>query len=881
MPTTTPRMGLTKPDIGNTTVWGVQTNTDWDLVDAQVELLVNKGVANGYASLDGSGKVPASELPTSVGGLDTQVQFNQSGVLAGSANFTWDYTNNTLGIASTSRAAATIQLDTTLGGAGLSVQTTDTDGGGFNATTGFSNFVEEDGSTSVIAGLDNQLNVTGFASNGTALKTRLTVSGVIANATVLDIGINISGTVSNLIGLHIADASNGGSSTSRAILVDGGISEFRDQTLIGPPTIQPLITGPSITSKPIFSYGASGIQRLTLGDIDSHYFGDNLEILHVFQDYNEAQANTNFPNAIEGHARFNGATVNAPNGWIRAAFFVFENVDTHKIGSGIGLEGDAVTSLGDAAQLIGVSSAAGVVMDSQASRSVVVDEVIGGDFVVSAFVDISTAGPRTSTVTLATGVHVLGDASSQSTIGEWRGVHIEAPTTDVDDGGPGGTITLRKGLLSGDYSANNNDRAILVEGGITELRDLIVKDQFDSSKTITFDLSGLSPATAWLLTFPDANSSPAVDTPSQAGKALASFDVTTGTFGFVSVGTGSVTNFTAGNLSPLFTTNVATPSTTPALTFTLSNAGAHQFLGNNTGSPAAPAYVQPAFTDISGTATSAQIPNLDASKITTGVLALARGGNTFALLGDLIYGGVAAAPTVLSGNTTSTKQYLSQTGTGTVSAAPAWATIAAGDITGLAAIATSGKWSDLQNATAALTLANGTNNTTFNQTSAATWTWANTTAATNTVSQSSPFHSFNGTYWDGANSQTDSWTIQDVVANGTNGTSTLAIVHAGSSGRHSFQLDATTFLQWGTGVNGPGNPGNVAAGFALTSGVQNGSISLYTSNGSGAIFTLFNGGTSVYNFQGTGFTAAYTAAQTWLWDNTTAATNTTSQSDRK
>src|SRR6476660_8961331 len=109
MPTTTPRMGLTKPDIGNTTVWGAQTNTDWDLVDAQVELLVDKGVANGYASLDGSGKVPVSELPSLVGGLDTQVQFNQAGVIAGSASFTWDYVNNTLSVASTSRAATNIQ----------------------------------------------------------------------------------------------------------------------------------------------------------------------------------------------------------------------------------------------------------------------------------------------------------------------------------------------------------------------------------------------------------------------------------------------------------------------------------------------------------------------------------------------------------------------------------------------------------------------------------------------------------------------------------------------------------------------------------------------------------------------------------------------------
>jgi hypothetical protein len=53
-------------------------------------------------------------------------------------------------------------------------------------------------------------------------------------------------------------------------------------------------------------------------------------------------------------------------------------------------------------------------------------------------------------------------------------------------------------------------------------------------------------------------------------------------------------------------------------------------------------------------------------------------------LGDIIYGGSSGAATRLAGNTTTTKQYLSQTGTGTVSAAPAWATIAGSDITGAA-----------------------------------------------------------------------------------------------------------------------------------------------------------------------------------------------------
>jgi hypothetical protein len=51
---------------------------------------------------------------------------------------------------------------------------------------------------------------------------------------------------------------------------------------------------------------------------------------------------------------------------------------------------------------------------------------------------------------------------------------------------------------------------------------------------------------------------------------------------------GTVFDFTAGNLLPLFTTNVATSTTTPALSFNLSNAAATTVFGNNTGATAAP-----------------------------------------------------------------------------------------------------------------------------------------------------------------------------------------------------------------------------------------------------------------------------------------------------
>jgi hypothetical protein len=56
-------------------------------------------------------------------------------------------------------------------------------------------------------------------------------------------------------------------------------------------------------------------------------------------------------------------------------------------------------------------------------------------------------------------------------------------------------------------------------------------------------------------------------------------------------GTGTVTSFSAGTLSPLFTTSVATPTTTPALSFSLSSQSANRiFAGPVTGGAAAPTF---------------------------------------------------------------------------------------------------------------------------------------------------------------------------------------------------------------------------------------------------------------------------------------------------
>jgi hypothetical protein len=58
-------------------------------------------------------------------------------------------------------------------------------------------------------------------------------------------------------------------------------------------------------------------------------------------------------------------------------------------------------------------------------------------------------------------------------------------------------------------------------------------------------------------------------------------------------GTGTVTSFNAGDLAPLFTSTVTNNSTTPNLSFTLSNANPYTVFGNTTGANAAPDYFTP------------------------------------------------------------------------------------------------------------------------------------------------------------------------------------------------------------------------------------------------------------------------------------------------
>jgi len=86
--------------------------------------------------------------------------------------------------------------------------------------------------------------------------------------------------------------------------------------------------------------------------------------------------------------------------------------------------------------------------------------------------------------------------------------------------------------------------------------------------------------------------------------------------------------------------------------------------------------------------TTAKINNsaVDLTSKVSGVLPIANGGTNVGTytLGDILYSSATNTLAKLPGNTTTGKQFLSQTGTGTVSAAPVWSTISGSDITGAA-----------------------------------------------------------------------------------------------------------------------------------------------------------------------------------------------------
>jgi hypothetical protein len=188
-----------------------------------------------------------------------------------------------------------------------------------------------------------------------------------------------------------------------------------------------------------------------------------------------------------------------------------------------------------------------------------------------------------------------------------------------------------------------------------------------SSVTVTVDTSVFTP---WTLTLPtDPGTAAYVLETDGAGKT--SWVPQTGGGG------GSVTSFSSGNLSPLFTTSVSNPTTTPALSFTAVNEAAHLvYAGPASGGSAAPTFRQLSTADLSdgvtgtGAIVLANAPTFTAnptfaSSTGSGAVVLAVGPSltgTTTVANEHITGTLADG----GGSVGTSGQVLSSTGTGTL-----------------------------------------------------------------------------------------------------------------------------------------------------------------------------------------------------------------------
>lgn len=176
-------------------------------------------------------------------------------------------------------------------------------------------------------------------------------------------------------------------------------------------------------------------------------------------------------------------------------------------------------------------------------------------------------------------------------------------------------------------------------------------------------------------------------------------------------GTGTVTSVAATVPTSVLTISGSPITTSGTLAFGLaSSTTPNQVLASATsGSTSTPLAMR--------TLVAADIPSIPFSQV-TGTVGVTQGGTglTATALGSLLYGSASNVYSSLAGSTSATKQFLTQIGTGTVSAAPAWGTIAAGDIpstlnatafSGAITLPNTSKLTDTANGTVQITNASG------------------------------------------------------------------------------------------------------------------------------------------------------------------------------
>jgi len=387
------------------------------------------------------------------------------------------------------------------------------------------------------------------------------------------------------------------------------------------------------------------------------------------------------PTLVVGAAAFiNNGTVNKGAGWTVIGFTLTDVIGTNQINwtqfssPGLVNVGNGLTQAGNTISLstpvtvanggTGAStlSAAGILQSSNNLSDV--------SSAATAFANI-----KQGATTGATGVvELAGDLAGTATSPTVVSTHLTNPLP-VAQGGTGSTTLGGAGVL---LAANNLSDVSSQQTSLDNIAGAVTSGDFLRGNGTNVQMSAIQVS----------------DVPTLNQNTTGTAANVTGTVAVNHGGTGQTTVAAAYNaLSPMTTTgdieyesgaNTAArlPGNTSATKNFLTQTG-------NGSVSAAPAW---------GTIAVGDVPTLNQNTTgtaanVTGTVAIANGGtgqttaasafnalDPMTTTGDLIYESAANTAARLPGNTTTTKQFLTQTGTGSVSTAPGWNTIASTDL---------------------------------------------------------------------------------------------------------------------------------------------------------------------------------------------------------
>lgn len=352
--------------------------------------------------------------------------------------------------------------------------------------------------------------------------------------------------------------------------------------------------------------------------------------------------------------------------------------------------------------------------------------VKGADQSVELASDLSVAGTATITGAAEFQSTVLLDADPtlalQAATKQYvdnatsNGFHVHEPVLVATTGNLTATYNNGTAGVGATLTNSGTQVALSIDGVSMAVNDrVLVWQQTTGTQNGVYVVTTVgSGATNWVLTrSADANTSSEGDPNSLGGGDyfFVQSGATLGFFAFICTNTDVITfgttaiTFNEFSQVPVYTggTNIDITSQTISLTGTV--AATNGGTGTNTvttgdllygsgtntwGKLAAGAGYKSLVMNAGGTNVEWNAVALNQSGAVSGALGATNGGtgqSSYAV-GDILYSGLANTLSKLSGNTTTTKKVLTQTGTGSDSAAPVWDTISSGDITGLGTMAT-------------------------------------------------------------------------------------------------------------------------------------------------------------------------------------------------